>query len=129
MRYLTAKDILVIHARIVDATSGSHGVRDIGLLQSIVRRPQTAFGGKELYGGVFTKAAVYFEAIAQHHVFVDGNKRTSVAAASRFLFLNGFALTLANKELVAQALHVVVHKPELKEIADWLKAHSKKIKK
>lgn len=128
MRYLTAKDILVIHARIIDATSGSHGIRDIGLLQSIARKPQTAFGGKELYKGVFTKAAVYFEAVARHHVFVDGNKRTSVAAASRFLFLNGFALTLANEELVAQALHVVLHTPELKEVADWLKAHSKRIR-
>jgi len=129
MRYLTARDILVIHARIIDATSGSHGVRDIGLLQSIARKPQTAFGGKELYRGAFTKAAVYFEAIAQHHVFVDGNKRTSVAVAARFLFLNGFTLTLTNEELVAQALHVVLHKPELKEIAAWLKAHSKKIRK
>jgi death on curing protein len=85
MKYLSAQDILAIHARIVDKTGGSQGIRDIGLLQSVVERPKTKLSGQEMYLDVFSKAAATQEALAKYHVFVDGNKRTSVSAATRFL--------------------------------------------
>jgi death-on-curing protein len=126
MKYLTAQDILVLHALAIDETGGVHGVRDVGLLQSIAERPKMRFGGKPLYPGVFTKAAAYFESLARYHVFIDGNKRTAVIASARFLFLNGIELTAANGEIEAFALRVVKEKLDVDTIAVWLKKHSKK---
>ena len=129
MRYLTGEEILVIHARIVDKTVGLHGIRDMHLLGSLVERPKMQFGGKDLYDGIFRKAAAYFELCAYHHVFMDGNKRTAFAMAARFLFTNGLDLTVSNPEVERFVLDAVVNKFDLKVIADWLKKHSRKIKK
>ena len=73
MKYLTPQEIIVVHAQVVDETGGLHGIRDMGLLLSLIERPKTSFGGSESYRGVFTKAAVYLESLATYHVFVDGN--------------------------------------------------------
>ena len=126
MRYLTAEEVLVIHSEILDKTGGLHGIRDVGLFASLLEKPKAAFGGKELYRGIFKKAAVYFEALVHYHVFFDGNKRTGVAAAARFLFVNGYELVATNREVESFALKVARQKPSLEAIAAWLKNHSKK---
>ena len=126
MQYLLAKDILVIHARIVDVTTGTQGIRDIGLLTSLTLKPQTILFGKEAYQGIFLKAAVYLESIATYHVFLDGNKRTAIAIAARFLYMNGYTLTASNKEVERFVLKVAVKKHSLAKIAQWFKKHSKK---
>lgn len=126
MQYLTAEDILILHARVVDETGGSHGVRDPGLLQSIAERPKTASGGKEMYSGIFVKAAVYLESIVRYHVFVDGNKRTALISMARFLYVNNYQLAATNEAIEKYILKVATEKPEIKEIAAWLKKHSKR---
>ena len=128
MRYLTETEVLVIHARIVDATTGAHGVREIELMRSIIERPKTAFGGSDMYPDVFTKAACYLESTAKYHVFVDGNKRTSFALAVRFLETNGHVFFGENIEVERFVLAVVIEKLELADIASWLKKNSKKVR-
>src|SRR3989338_4285770 len=98
-RYITSEDILVIHAKIIDETGGAHGVRDTHLLSSMAERPRMQFGGRELYPTLFDKTAAYFESCARHHVFFDGNKRTAIAIAFRFLSVNGYSLISSNKNL------------------------------
>ena len=127
MKYLSAEDILIIHARIVDATGGAHGVRDVHLVASAAERPRTTFGKKDLYPDVCTKAAAYLESIARHHAFLDGNKRTAIAAAARFLFLNGYELRATNKELEKFVLAVAVGKKDVPEIASWFKKYTRKM--
>lgn len=126
MRYLSGEDVLVIHHEIIEATGGTHGVRDAGLLISAVERPKMRYAGKELYKGVFRKAAAYFDSFARHHVFIDGNKRTAVAASARFLFVNGHELTASNKEVEEFALSVVIEKLSIETIAAWFKKHSRR---
>ncbi len=126
MRYVTAQDVLVIHARVIDATGGLHGVRDIGLLASAVARPATAGFGKEMFPGLFQKAAVYVESFVQYHCFLDGNKRTAMAVCARFLFLNGYQLTATQKAFVAFALGAANKKYSLDEMASWIKRHAKR---
>ncbi len=126
MKYLAGEEILVIHSEIIDVTGGLHGIRDAGLFTSIVKKPKAAFGGQELYRGVFKKAAVCLESFVRYHVFLDGNKRTGFAAAVRFLFLNGFEFAAANKEVENFVLKIAVKKLDLNEIAAWLKKHSKR---
>lgn len=77
----------------IDKTGGSHGVRDLGLLESAVMRPKATFGGEELYSDVFSKAAALMHSLIRNHPFVDGNKRTGIAAAGLFLAQNGVQLT------------------------------------
>ena len=73
------------------------------------------------------KTAVYLEAFVNYHVFIDGNKRTGIAAAARFLFLNGLELKAANKEVERFVLEVGIIKQKLNMISSWFKNHSKKI--
>lgn len=127
MKYLSAEEILAIHSEIIDKTGGLHGIRDIGLLKSIAEKARMKFGGKELYRGVFKKAAVYLQSLVHYHIFIDGNKRTGIASAGRFLFINGCELIASNKKLESFVLKVAVKKFDLDIIAKWFKKYSRKI--
>ena len=117
VKYLTAEEILKLHKNVVDGTGGSQGIRDVGLLQSVVERPKTAVFGNELFPDVWSKAACYLHSIAMTHVFVDGNKRTSIISAVRFLFLNGQKFQATNKEVETYVLKVVTEKLDIATIA------------
>ena len=127
MKYLANEDILVIHALIIDQTGGRHGIRDVGLLESACARPKTSIFGKSTFPTVFDKAAAYLDSIAKHHVFVDGNKRTALARAARFLELNDFRLNASNIEAERFMIRVIVKRLDIPKIAAWLRKHSKRI--
>jgi len=126
MKYITGEELLAFNARLLDISGGMQGVRDIDLFLSLLERPKTVIGGVEMFKIVFDKAAVYYQSIAKYHVFLDGNKRTSVTVAVFFLHQNGFEFTGTNKDVEEFTLSVVVDRLEIEEIAKWLKKHSKK---
>jgi len=126
MKYLTAEQVLFIHARLIAETGGSHGLRDLPLLESAVARPQAVFDGKELYPNVFLKAAALLESLVNNHPFVDGNKRTGITAAALFLRANGRRLIAENAELEEFTYQVVTSHPEITVIADWLRRQCSK---
>lgn len=127
MNYLTPEQILYLHARLSAEIGGTQGVRDLGLLVSAVGRPQAAFEGRDLYPDLFTKAAALMHSLIQNHPFVDGNKRTGIAAAALFLQVNGFRLIAANPEVVAFTLSVAIGEKDVVDIASWLEHHSEAI--
>jgi len=129
VKYPSAQDILIIHARLIEETGGLHGIRDVNLLKSISEQPKQKFYGKTVYLSVFEKSAVYLEKIANYHIFTDGNKRTAITVSALFLFMNGYELDVLNKEIVKFVLSVVNKKLDIKKIAQWLKTNSKKRKK
>lgn len=129
MRYLTVKNIAFIHDEIIKETGGSLGIREKGLLESIAEKPKSSFGGQELYPTIFDKAAAFFEALCNYHVFIDGNKRTAALSLYRFLSINGYDFLATNKELEDYTIFVAVNNPDLVKVADWLKKHSRKAKK
>jgi death on curing protein len=124
VRYLTVQEVLYIHDYIIHETGGSHGIHNLGLLESAVARAQATFGGEDLYIGLFLKAAALFESLARNHAFVDGNKRTAIAATESFLFANGWELQVQNLELEEFVVDVVVENPGIETIAIWFKANS-----
>jgi death on curing protein len=124
VKYLSSEQVLFIHSRIIDATGGAHGIRDIGLLQSAVARPRATFQGKDLYRDVFSKAAALMESISQNHAFIDGNKRTAISSAAIFLQLNGYNLEADQKEVVIFAVSVATGKSRFEEIMEWLRRKS-----
>ena len=87
---MTVADILAIHADQIDRYGGSNGIRDPGLLEAAVFRPQTGY-----YNDVIEEAAALWESLAQNHPFIDGNKRAAFAATFTFLAINGATLTAA----------------------------------
>ena len=104
MNYLTPEQVLFIHSRLVGETGGSHGVRDLGLLELAVARPKATFDNKELYPDLCTKAAALMDLLINNHPFVDGNKRTGVTAALLFLRINAHKLTAPPEALEACTL-------------------------
>lgn len=127
MEYLTARDILKIHSFIIDETGGSHGVRDRGVIDSVVQTPKQPFGGQEVYPDIYQKAAVYMHRIIMNHPFVDGNKRTAVTATSVFLEENGHNVTVKEGGFELYAVRVVEEKLEVEDIAVWLEENTKKV--
>ncbi len=124
MNYLTPEQILFLHARLIEETGGSHGLRDLGLLESAAARPQATFGGQDLYPGLFSKAAALMDFLIHNHPFVDGNKRTGVTASALFLLHNSYRLTATNSELEVFTRRVADFRPDISEIADWLQIHT-----
>ncbi|MBU4320431.1 MAG: type II toxin-antitoxin system death-on-curing family toxin [Nitrospinae bacterium] len=124
MKYLTVEQALFIHSRLIDTTGGMHGIRDLGLLQSAVARPQSGFGGKEFYPDMFHKAAALMESLIKNHPFIDGNKRTAITSAGIFLRMNSYVLETSQKGLEEFTLHMAIGKVSLENAAEWFKAHS-----
>lgn len=128
VRYLSTRAVLRIHFRMIKRFGGSHGFRDLGLIESAVARPQAGFGDFEAYPDLFTKAAVLMHSLLKNHAFVDGNKRTAITSMGLFLRINNHKLTASQRALVAFALAVEDNSLPEDKIAEWLKKHSKKIK-
>lgn len=124
MRYLTAGQVLFIHSRLIDETGGSHGIRDIGLLQSAVSRPKATFEGKDLYPDIFYKAAAFMESLIKNHPFIDGNKRMAITSAGIFLQRNGYLLETAQRELERFTLSVAAGKATFEDAVKWFRKHS-----
>lgn len=125
MKYLTPQNVIQIHFELVEATGGLQGLRDLGLLESAVLRPQATFGGKDLYPTLIIKAAALVHSLLLNHVFADGNKRTATISMVEFLILNDKKFKATNKEIVDFALWVENKKPSIEQIADWIKKHTK----
>lgn len=125
MKYLNVQDVLLLHNLAIDEFGGSHGLRDLGLLESAVMRPQATFGGEDLYN-IFLKGAAIVHSLLLNHQFVDGNKRTAMFSVMTFLELNNYKVIAEQKEIVRTALWIENEKPELEEIAAWLKKNTKK---
>ena len=88
--HLTIEIVREIHDEAVKIFGGLHGIRDEALLASAVFAPQSSFGGKSPYVDLIEVAAAYLFYLGRNHPFLDGNKRTAMAAAVVFLRLNGF---------------------------------------
>ncbi len=121
MKYLTASEVVVIHARLIQRTGGSKGIRDTSLLESAVARPQATFDKNDLYPSLWEKAAALMESLISNHAFVDGNKRVGVVAVGLFLECNGYTLIASNKEVYEFTMKIAQGKADLEEIAQWLK--------
>jgi len=92
--FLTYDEVIRLHVVQIELYGGSHGLRDQGLLDSALAMPQAGFGEQYLHADVFEMGAAYLYHIAMNHPFIDGNKRTALAAADVFLRLNGLRFVM-----------------------------------
>jgi len=120
IEYLTSDTILEIHDDQITVYGGSSGIRDFGMLESAVFRPQSGY-----YKDLIEEAAALWESLSGNHPFVDGNKRTAVAATYTFLKMNGYE---ASNEAWAASVDFVSGLYEANEfrfdkIEPWLRAN------
>jgi death-on-curing protein len=127
MEILTPQQILFIHHRLIAATGGSHGVRDLGALQAAAARPQATFEGADLYPDLFAKAAALFESLIRNHPFVDGNKRTAISATGLLLRRNDFELAATQEDLFSFTMTMATGEAGQAEARVWLAAHARRV--
>lgn len=123
--WLRADAVAAIHSEQLAEHGGGDGVRDTGLLESGLARPENlaAYGAPT----IFELATAYAFGVIRNHPFVDGNKRTGFITAAMFLELNGYSFIAAESEVVEMTLRAAAGEASDEEFAPWLKASSKKL--
>jgi death-on-curing protein len=121
-RWIAKATILSIHSAQLAEHGGISGIRDQGLLDSALARPEL----KVQYGeaDVALLAAAYAYGIARNHPFLDGNKRTAYVAMELFLMKNGVELTSSDEEAVLTFLKLAAGEVSEEELATWIRQNS-----
>ena len=114
--------IVAIHEMQLAEHGGLEGVRDAGLLDSALGRPQNLAAYEAPDAAAL--AAAYGWGIARNHPFIDGNKRTAFVAIELFLQLNGGALHASDADCVLTMLSVAAGDLPEDTLADWLRRHA-----
>jgi len=126
-KWISEDVVLALHDRQIAEFGGSAGVRDMGLLQSALARPQNAYYYNQVVS--LTKlAAAYAFGIAKNHAFVDGNKRTAFMTAYLFLLKNGFVVHATDEERYMAILSLAEGVMSEEQFTEWLDAHVAKEK-
>jgi death-on-curing protein len=117
-RWLALHTVIAIHEEQIAEHGGGAGIRDKGLLESALARPQN----RAAYGSidVIELAAAYAFGIAKNHPFVDGNKRVAAVVMESFLELNGYELSADDASLVIKILALADGTLSESELVDWL---------
>lgn len=113
MIYLTLDEVLAVADRVID---GEVLLRDAGLLEAAVARPQATVFGQDAYPDLHSKTAALLLSICTNHALIDGNKRLALAGTIVMLGINGWVLTLTNDE--AYDLIIAVASGSLTEVSD-----------
>ena len=115
--------VLLLHQLMAEATGGSVGVRDEGLLESALERAFAGFGEKEFYPTKEEKGARIGFALISNHAFVDGNKRIGMYIMMAFLEMNGIRIRCSDEELVHAGLSVADGSMGYEELLQWVRDH------
>jgi death-on-curing protein len=121
--YLTLQESLDLHEQLILRFGGPAGVRDMGLLESALIRPQTGY-----YETLSMQAAALLQSLCQNHCFVDGNKRVAFAATAIFLRMNGYRLSVKADDVETFLVNQVIQKRmAIEDIATWLESRMKRV--
>jgi death-on-curing protein len=125
-RWLSRRVVTAIHLRQIQRHGGGHGIRDEGLLDSALARPENlaAYGEPT----VFELGASYAFGIARNHPFIDGNKRTSFVAATLFLRMNGHQFQAEQAEAAVVFIRLAAGEFSEAELAEWFRRNTSPIK-
>lgn len=119
----TLQETLELHDQLILRFRGSKGVRDLGLLESALVRPQTGY-----YATLSMQAAALLQSLCQNYCFVDGNKRVAFASTAIFLRMNGYRLSLNPDDGEVFLIEQVIQKRvTIEVIAAWLESCMEKV--
>lgn len=120
---LSKKQVLMLHAQLIEATGGSPGMRDEAMLDSALSNPFQSFGGEDLYPTLCAKAARLCFGLVKNHPMVDGNKRLGAHVMLVFLALNGCELSYSQRELAETILGLAAGEIDAEMILQWILEH------
>jgi death-on-curing protein len=122
--WIFRETVLSLHEQLLAAFGGSPGIRDLGLLDSALGRPENllAYGHPDL----FDLAASYGYGLVKSHPFIDGNKRTGFAVTVLFLELNGRRFQAGEADATVQTLALAAGELAEADFAAWLTANSRR---
>ena len=121
-RWVLPAVVRAIHRAVVAEHGGSDGIRDRALLESALSRPRQRWA----YDPVATipdLAATYADALANHHPFVDGNKRVALVVSAVFLAINGYRLDAPEAEAAVMFEALAAGTVSEAALATWFAAH------
>src|SRR5437660_11246646 len=110
----------------VDRYGGHIGVRDAGLIESVLAAPQASFG-RDLYPTPFLRAAVLWHGLIKNHGFVDAKKGTSTRAMQRWLHREGLDLFVPHSDQVVRAVRIANSGITVEESANWLEDNAQPV--
>ena len=124
--YLTKEEVIAAHYFIMKRMNDAEqaGVKDHGLLESAVHRPQQSVFGDDAYPTLFYKAAALLESLVKNHCFHNGNKRTAYLVTKSFLIINGYHLKMERNYAVEFIVDIANGVHDLEAIARILEEHS-----
>ena len=123
-RWISKKALLLLHEESLAAFGGARGLRDEGLLESALARPQHTHTYNPA-AKMPELAAAYGFGVAKNHAFVDGNKRAAFLCLGLFLNINGFRLTASPVDAIATMLSVAAGTTTEEGLAHWITQNSK----
>lgn len=123
MVWITAKDVIAIHSKIVQIVGGIDGIRDRAGLEAAIAAPLQSFGGCDLFPTTLEKIARLGYGLASNHAFVDGNKRIGAMMTQLLLQWNGYHLTLKKDELADMFIAIADRSAKESGLLDWITLH------
>lgn len=124
INWITKKEALAMHSKQLALHGGSSGIRDEGLLESALARPQNIAAYASKSPALPHLAAAYAFGIAKNHAFVDGNKRTAMVASFTFLETNGFEMTATQEDAYFIIYDLAAGKLTEEELTAWFEKNS-----
>lgn len=123
--WIEERDALALHGRLLGLDGGAAGVRDEGLLESALARPQQlhAYGERP---DIVQLATAYMAGIVRNHPFIDGNKRTGFVIGVLFLEMNGYRLTASEEDATQAVLGLAAGTLDETAFAAWMRANVKR---
>jgi len=123
MMKFSKEKVLLLHQLLAEATGGSVGVRDEGLLDSALESAYAGFGNTEFYPSKEEKGARLGYSLISNHAFVDGNKRIGLYVMMSFLEMNGIRVRCTDDELIHIGLAMADGSMKYEELVDWILEH------
>ncbi len=120
----TVSEIVRAHSCLIEATGGTDGVRDIGLIESALMRASAGFGDQEFYPTVTEKAAAICCGLIGNHGFLDGNKRIGVLTLLLILRKNGVRLSYTQEALTHLGMEAAQGLLTAADILRWIERHA-----
>lgn len=127
MKYISIDYILKLHTKMISATGGSDGIRDIDLLRSAIENSKATFGGIDLYPRIEEKCANIGYSIISNHAFIDGNKRIGIYVMLILLEYNSIKLSFSQKDLIDLGLGIAKGGVKQEHVVKWIDKHKTKI--
>ena len=120
---LSKEKVLLLHQLIAEATGGSIGLRDEGLLEAALEAAYAGFGDVEFFPTKEEKGAKLGYELISNHAFVDGNKRIGIYVMMTFLEINGIPLKCSNDDIVRVGLAVADGTMSYEQLLAWIHEH------